>query len=1010
MAGNPLASLFVKLGLDPGDFSKGIDAANAKADSLGKKGVTTGQLFNAGMVTIGAGLGAVTVAGAQAERAQGEFMAATGASRDEAEKFVSSMDGLAGTTGTIGKSFADISGAGSLIAQQMHLSGDELTDVTSKVLTFSKATKTDVTAAITGLDDAMDSWNLTADQTGDVMDVVTAGVQEFGGTASDSLGLLNALAPSLQAANMEWDDAAGVINLFNRAGVDANVTATAFSKALQKVESPEELEQLIKDIAATEDPFERAQLAAETFGAKAGPKLALALADSGGDLTAFKIGIDEARGATDKAGEAMLTTGDKIKGLADKFAAGAREIGQKFGPALTGAASAASLSAPLLKPFAKLGKPAAEAFAGAFKSRIGSVLTIGSSVATTFASKLTAPIGAALSGVFAKLATNSAVMGSIDRVGGVMGGRLGTALKGAAALGLAGLAIEMLPALMAEWDKIRIKLEDIGHATSETAGKSTEEILAAVANLRKVPEGFDPLKRGIFELSAALPFALGDAKNTWGRSLAELEGELKSRGVDVDAALAGYATGAAATVDAHATLTPDAIDRANGATTDALDDGAAAIDTAFEKYVTELDDGSQEVVQAGLTIASFDPDTSSWDLGPDIAAAGAETQTAIAGWVEKQNAAVADAGGSLTDKLEAIRQGVADKLSGIQDAFNIGTDTKKKKNISGTKRLQQMADDIDQITQRMHESIKANDPVNTAYWQSALIDATNKYNTAKNSINVDSNQIEAEVAAATQGAGQDLTQLGTKATSAAATINQAGQAVNLHPAVTNVQSSADAMRESMSQAGHSAQTVAPTLRSYVPVIGNAADAIANAASNPLDNLNGRSWGEHLATTFVAGMRIGNHTVSSAAAHWANLLSNKLGFSAPPPEGPLHDVPHWGPHMIESWLKPMSRHGRVRVSQVSSELAARFARLNDIDGPHPVGHDVDALPWHRRHGRPGSSSNPGPGADSSDSGGDVYHITVNGNIYGQGGIKQLASDLDRYRRRSKRGGDRYVGAF
>src|SRR6188472_3801972 len=99
MAGNPLASLFVKLGLDPADFNKGIDAASTKAQGLGKAGVTSGQLFNAGMVTIGAGLGAVTVAGAQAERAQGDFMAATGASRAEAEKFVSGMDSLAGSAG-----------------------------------------------------------------------------------------------------------------------------------------------------------------------------------------------------------------------------------------------------------------------------------------------------------------------------------------------------------------------------------------------------------------------------------------------------------------------------------------------------------------------------------------------------------------------------------------------------------------------------------------------------------------------------------------------------------------------------------------------------------------------------------------------------------------------------------------------------------------------------------------------------------------------------------------------
>jgi TP901 family phage tail tape measure protein len=246
VSGSPLASLFVALGLDASAFDKGIDEAGAKTDSLGKKGISAGQVFSGGMVAIGAGLGVVTGAAMQAERAQGDFMAATGASRDEAKQFVSGMDSLAGSAGAVGKSFSDIAGAGSLIAQQMGTTGDETTKLTGQILTFAKVTKTDVSTAITGLDDAMDSWNLTADQTGNVMDVVTAGVQEFGGTAQDSLGLLNTLAPSLQAANMQWDDAAGLINLFNRAGVDASVTATAFNKVLTKVKSPEELQRCDK--------------------------------------------------------------------------------------------------------------------------------------------------------------------------------------------------------------------------------------------------------------------------------------------------------------------------------------------------------------------------------------------------------------------------------------------------------------------------------------------------------------------------------------------------------------------------------------------------------------------------------------------------------------------------------------------------------------------------------------------------------------------------------------------
>jgi len=64
---------------------------------------------------------------------------------------------------------------------------------------------------------------------------------------------------------------------------------------------PEELQALIKDVASTVDPFKRAQKAADLFGARAGPKLAQALADSGGDLDAFGIKMDDAKDATTDA-------------------------------------------------------------------------------------------------------------------------------------------------------------------------------------------------------------------------------------------------------------------------------------------------------------------------------------------------------------------------------------------------------------------------------------------------------------------------------------------------------------------------------------------------------------------------------------------------------------------------------------------------------------------------------------------------------------------------------------
>jgi hypothetical protein len=74
-----------------------------------------------------AGFGAITAGALQAEAAQGKFMAATGASREEAKQFVSGMDSLAGSAGAVGMSFDDIAAAGTMVEQQFGITGDKAT-------------------------------------------------------------------------------------------------------------------------------------------------------------------------------------------------------------------------------------------------------------------------------------------------------------------------------------------------------------------------------------------------------------------------------------------------------------------------------------------------------------------------------------------------------------------------------------------------------------------------------------------------------------------------------------------------------------------------------------------------------------------------------------------------------------------------------------------------------------------------------------------------------------------
>jgi len=985
LSGNAIADLFVSLGLDTKAFSKGID-------DTGKKVSTFGKATTVGLAGMGVAFGVMTKGAMEAERAQGDFMAATGATRAEAKLFVSGMDSLAGSVGSVGLSFEQISSAGTMVAQQFGTTGQATTDLTETVLEFSKVTKQDATQAAGQLEDTLTAYGLSASDAAGFTDKLVASSQKWGTDVGPTqLSVIQKMGPALTNLGGDMDDAIGVLNLFEASGGNATDAIRGLTSAAVKLPDGQNLDQFVEHLSdLKEQGLDPTTEAVKVFGNKAGLSLARAIQPGMDGMEDLTASAEEADGAVRTAGEAMMTTSDKIRGIADKMMAGAREIGQGFGPAITGAASLATLGGSLARSL-KIGTLVSP-LAKVFKAGIAGGWAAASKGVSLVAAPITAAISRAFAGIGASIAANKTVMGGIDNVGKLMGGRLGTAMKGVAIIALAAIAAEQWGQLQQQIADNRAKAAEVQKASGDfLSGMPTAtEVQAKIDALKALPSSLDPLKRALFETGGLGGLLGADPKAVWQTQIDELQAYLDN--------------GAAPAI-------ADSVEGISEAGADALTTGATTVDKAFDDLVQSYEDGSAAVVDAGSQLAMKDAETGIWNLGPDIDAASEETQDAITDWVTTQNDAVVAGAGKLGASLDDLKGDITSKLSAVQDAFSLDVDTKKKKNISGAKRLSQMADDIDKITKRMNESIKANDPVNTAYWEQALIDAKNKYDTAKNSISVDADQIAADVAAATSSAGADMNHLGDKANTAAATINSAAATVTLTPAVTAVDLAADDMRENFRLTGQAAAQVPNGIQANVEAAGTASQHLATAASTPLDNLNLYNYGEHASSDWISGLKDGAANLGSVASHWANLLADKLGFSSPPPEGPLHDLPHWGPHMIDQWLGPMERSGLPKVAHFASRLAAAMSGVKDghksadwYDTARPVNHDVAPLPWrHRRH-----PSNPDVG-DSSD-GGITINVTVQGNIYGPGGTKQLAADLDRYLRRSKRGGQRLVGAY
>jgi hypothetical protein len=347
-----IGDLFMALKIDPsGDLKAAVTKSAEDAGNAG--GVTLGKAISTALkgasLVIGAGLAVATKGAVEAEKAQGEFMKATGASREEAKAFVTQMDALAGSAGTANHSFEEIAATGTMVEQQFGTTGDKTRELTEATLEYSNVVGGEADQNAAQLEDTLSSLNLTADDAVGLMDKLVASSQKYGTDAGPAaLAALQDMAPALGAMGMGLDDGIAFLNAFEVAGGHAEDATAALNKAVKTLKPGQDIDDLIKQVSAIEDPMLRSQKATELFGKAAGPGMFKLIKPGMQSLDDYKISAEEAAGTTSKAANDMLTFTDRIKGWADKALAGARELGQQFGPALSGVGAIAGALGPSL--------------------------------------------------------------------------------------------------------------------------------------------------------------------------------------------------------------------------------------------------------------------------------------------------------------------------------------------------------------------------------------------------------------------------------------------------------------------------------------------------------------------------------------------------------------------------------------------------------------------------------------------------------------------------------------
>jgi hypothetical protein len=460
---------------------------------------------------IGAGLGAafgIATAGAlQLDAATRQLQADTGMTADEAsraQKALASMyrDNLQG--------FDEIGRAMAAVHNDLGLTGDEADRATRLFLRFATATGQNATEGVKAADDILDAWNLTAEDSERILDLLVASHQKYGGSIAENQKALSTLAPQLKALGVDIDGGIALLNLFEASGLDSSKAMFALNTAVKDLKPGESLDDLIARIAAIEDPTERAQAAIEVFGARGGVSLANALKPGMTGLADFAISGEDAAGAVNEAASAVESSfGNRFKLLLKNAGGALADFGTQFG----GILMVASAFGPQL--FTKMA------------AGIGGAVGL---LGPRFAKALAPVFDKGMTMALTTLATSQGIARAMDGLGTFMGSTLGKAT-------MVAFAAVVLVQLTQEY--LRIKAE-IDRLSNEVGRSAANQI--ATGTIEELRVGRAAIQKGIedLELQAVL---FG-----WMTPAAAEQAKLKEHLKAYDAAIAGQVKATTATV------------------------------------------------------------------------------------------------------------------------------------------------------------------------------------------------------------------------------------------------------------------------------------------------------------------------------------------------------------------------------------------------------------------------------------------------------------------------------
>ena len=198
------------------------------------------------------------------------------------------------------------------------LTGQELEDLSAKFIKFAELNDTSVSASIDSVQAAMAAFGVSAENAGDVLDILNKAGQDTGTSMDKLAGDLTSNATALREMGFDLNSAAGFLANLNKNGVDAGSVMTGLKTALKNATKDgksmdKALSSLTGKIRGAKSETKAMQIATELFGAKAAPSLVKAIREGRLSFDELANSIKDYGDSVDNTFEATLDPIDQFK-------------------------------------------------------------------------------------------------------------------------------------------------------------------------------------------------------------------------------------------------------------------------------------------------------------------------------------------------------------------------------------------------------------------------------------------------------------------------------------------------------------------------------------------------------------------------------------------------------------------------------------------------------------------------------------------------------------------------